>query len=141
MVPSSPLSTWVVHIDPTHATQTPQFQRSVCRRSGQVLTLYPIQEFCTLSISSVVNPYGSDASPKGSSSSTCLLTPCPTTYTFRDIPKPWECNRKLVTVLLLSDVRSNYPEPPSEVTRNEHGWRTDGKATICTYAKVTTGPL
>jgi hypothetical protein len=26
MVPSSPLSTWVVHIDPTHATQTPQFQ-------------------------------------------------------------------------------------------------------------------
>ena len=21
-----------------------------------------------------------------------LLTPCPTTYTFRDTPKPWECN-------------------------------------------------
>jgi hypothetical protein len=35
MVPSSPRSTWVVHIDPTHATQTPQFQRSVCKRSGQ----------------------------------------------------------------------------------------------------------
>ena len=42
MVPSSPRSTWVVHIDATHATQTPQFQPSVCKRSGQVLTLYPL---------------------------------------------------------------------------------------------------
>ena len=48
---------------------------------------------------------------------------------------------KLVTVLLLSDVRSNHPEPSSEVTRSEHGGRTDDKATICTYDKVTTGPL
>jgi hypothetical protein len=47
----------------------------------------------------------------------------------------------ITTVVLLSDVRSNHPEPPSEVTRSEHGGRTDDKATICTYDKVTTGPL
>ena len=45
------------------------------------------------------------------------------------------------TLYYCTDLQSNYPEPPSKVTRSEHGWRTDGKATICTYAKVTTGPL
>ena len=48
---------------------------------------------------------------------------------------------KLVTVLLLSDAISNHPEPPSGVTRSDRGGRTDDKASICTYDKVTTGPL
>ena len=48
---------------------------------------------------------------------------------------------ELVTLLLLSEVRSSGPEPPSEVTRSEHGWRIKDKPTIRTYDKVTSGPL
>ena len=48
---------------------------------------------------------------------------------------------ELVTVLLLSEVRSSGSEPPSEVTRSEHGWRIEDKPTIRTYDKVTSGPL
>jgi hypothetical protein len=48
---------------------------------------------------------------------------------------------ELVTVLLLSEVRSRGSEPPSEVTRSEHGWRIEDEPTIRTYDKVTSGPL
>jgi|AntAceMinimDraft_11_1070367.scaffolds.fasta_scaffold183641_1 hypothetical protein len=48
---------------------------------------------------------------------------------------------ELVTVLLLSEVRSSGSESPSEVTRSEHGWRIEDKTTTRTYDKVTSGPL
>ena len=48
---------------------------------------------------------------------------------------------ELVTVLLLSEVRSSESKPPSEVTRSERGWRAEGKPAIRTYDKVTSGPL